>query len=53
MKKTQISSNNTKALFEINKQIEGSLRNHARTSLQLWLDSVVPFGQSFVALQSK
>jgi hypothetical protein len=29
------------------------LRNHARTSSQLWLDSVVPVGQSFVALQSK
>ena len=29
------------------------LRNHARTSSQLWLDSVVPVGQSFVALQSE
>ena len=29
------------------------LRNHARTSSQLWLDSVVPLGQSFMALQSK
>ena len=29
------------------------LRNHARTSLQLRLDSVIPFGQSFVAQQSK
>ncbi len=29
------------------------LRNHARTSLQLRLDGVVPFGQSFMALQSK
>src|SRR6267154_5798876 len=30
-----------------------SLRDHARTSLQLRLDGVVPFGQSFMALQSK
>jgi hypothetical protein len=30
-----------------------TLRNHAKTILQLWLDSVVPFGKSFVALQSK
>ena len=30
-----------------------TLRNHARTSLQLRLDGVVPFGQSFMALQSK
>ena len=30
-----------------------TLRNHARTSSQLWLDSVVPLGQSFVALQSE
>jgi len=29
------------------------LRNHARTSSQLWLDSVVPLGQSFMTLQSK
>jgi hypothetical protein len=29
------------------------LRDHARTSLQLRLDGVVPFGQSFMALQSK
>src|SRR5579864_4981567 len=29
------------------------LRDHARTSLQLWLDGVVPLGQRFVALQSK
>ena len=29
------------------------LRHPARTSLQLRLDGVVPFGQSFVALQSK
>ena len=29
------------------------LRNHARTSLQLRLDGVVPFGQSFMALHSK
>ena len=29
------------------------LRDHARTSLQLWLDGVVPFGKSFMALQSK
>jgi hypothetical protein len=30
-----------------------TLRNHTRTSSQLWLDSVVPLGESFVALQSK
>jgi hypothetical protein len=30
-----------------------ALRNQARTSLQLRLDGVVPFGQSFMALQSK
>ena len=30
-----------------------ALRNHARTSLQLRLDGVVPFGQSFMAVQSK
>lgn len=30
-----------------------ALRNHARTSLQLRLDSVVPLGESLVALQSK
>src|ERR1700728_1266486 len=29
------------------------LRNHARTSLQLGLDGVVPLRQSFMALQSK
>ncbi len=29
------------------------LRNHARTNSQLWLDRVVPLGESFVALQSK
>jgi hypothetical protein len=29
------------------------LRVRARTTLQLGLDSVVPLGQSFVALQSK
>jgi hypothetical protein len=29
------------------------LRNHARTSLQLRLDGVVPFGQSFMAVHSK
>ena len=30
-----------------------ALRDHATTSLQLRLDGVVPFGQSFMALQSK
>ena len=30
-----------------------SLRNHARTSLQLRLDGVVPLGQSFMAVHSK
>ena len=30
-----------------------ALRDRARTTLQLWLDGVVPLGQSFVALQSK
>jgi hypothetical protein len=29
------------------------LRSHPRTSLQLWLDGVVPLRQSFMALQSK
>ena len=31
----------------------GDLRNQARTSSQLWLDSVVPLGESFAAMQSK
>jgi len=30
-----------------------ALRDRAKTSLQLRLDGVVPFGQSFMALQSK
>ena len=30
-----------------------TLRDRAKTSLQLRLDGVVPFGQSFMALQSK
>ena len=29
------------------------LRDRAITTLQLWLDGVVPLGQSFVVLQSK
>ena len=32
---------------------EYQLRDRAITTLQLWLDGVVPLGQSFVVLQSK
>jgi 6-phosphofructokinase len=35
------------------RSVAEDLRNHARTSSQLWLDSVIPLGESFVALQSK